>query len=168
MRTNGCGLFARVTAFRSGSASLKTASPNCPARSGAGAYEATLSQSSGPPGSKVTASGYLPVLAENGVKVGQTATGVFAYWNLAFSKWWSVLGRSPSPVASVAGSPVKLLGHQGVAKLCTYHVQVTIPRVAPGTYPIEVLDQAPGHESGGGGGTSFASFAPTEFQVTGG
>jgi hypothetical protein len=145
-----------------------TAATSCPARTGAGAYDTTLNPTSGPPGSTVTVSGPLPVISEDGTNVGQTATEVDLYWNLNFDKWWSVLGNSPSPLPSVAGSPVKLLGTQDVSKLCTYQVQVKIPPVAPGTYPIEVLNQGPGHEAPSGGGTTFASFAPTEFHVTGG
>jgi cytoskeletal protein RodZ len=145
-----------------------TAARSCPVRTGAGAYDTTLNPTSGPPGSTVTVSGPLPVISEDGTNVGQTSTEVDVYWNLNFDKWWSVLGNSPSPLASVAGSPVKLLGTQDVSKLCTYQVQVTIPPVAPGTYPIEVLNQAPGHEAPNGGGTTFATFAPTDFQVTGG
>jgi hypothetical protein len=145
-----------------------TAAMNCPVRTGAGAYDTTLNPMSGPAGSTVTVTGPLPVISEDGRNVGQTATEVDAYWNLNFDKWWSVLGNSPSPLPSVTGSPVKLLGTQDVSKLCTYQVQVKIPPVAPGTYPIEVLNQAPGHEAPDGGGTSFATFAPTDFQVTGG
>jgi hypothetical protein len=145
-----------------------TAATNCPARYGDGVYDTGLSTTSGPPGSTVTVSGALPVTSEGGSNVGQTATEVDVYWNLNFDKWWSVLGNSPSPLASVAGSPVQLLGTQDVAKLCTYQVQVRIPSVPAGTYPIEVLYQAPGSEAPSGGGTAFASFAPTNFQVTGG
>ena len=141
---------------------------DCTARYGAGVYNTGLSPASGPPGSTVTVTGPLPVTSEDGSNVGQTATEVDVYWNLNFEKWWSVLGNSPSPLPSVAGSPVQLLGTQDVSKLCTYEVQVTIPSVAPGTYPIEVLYQAPGQEAPSGGGTTFASFAPADFQVTGG
>jgi hypothetical protein len=147
---------------------VTTAVPSCPVRTGAGAYDTTLDPTSGPRGSTVTVSGPLPVISEDGTNVGQTATEVDVYWNLDFDKWWSVLGTSPSPLASVAGWPVKLLGTQDVSTLCTYQVRVTIPPVAPGTYPIEVLNQAPGHEAPSGGGTSYSSFAPTDFQVTGG
>jgi hypothetical protein len=132
--------------------------PDCPARTGAGAYDTTLSSSSGQPRSTVTVSGPLPVVAENGVDVGQTSNEVDVYWNLNFEKWWSALG--PSPLASIAGSAVRFLGKQDVAKLCTYRVQVDIPSVAPGTYPIEVLYQGPDR-----GGRSGASFAPVNFQV---
>jgi hypothetical protein len=141
---------------------------NCTARYGAGAYNTGLSPASGSPGSTVTVSGPLAVTSEDGSNLGQTATEVDVYWNLNFDKWWSVLGNSPSPLPSVPGSPVQLLGTQDVSKLCTYQVQVTIPSVAPGTYPIEVLYQAPGQEAPSGGGTTFASFAPAYFQVTGG
>jgi hypothetical protein len=109
----------------------------------------------------VTVSGSLPVIAENGADVGQTSNEVDVYWNLDYDKWWSALGASP--LASVAGSPVKLLGKQDVAKLCRYQVQVEIPRVALGGYPIEVLYRGPDQ-----GGPSGASFAPVDFQVLGG
>jgi hypothetical protein len=62
----------------------------------------------------------------------------------------------------VAGSLVKFLGTQDVAKLCMYHVRVVIPSAPPGTYPIEVLYEADL------GGPSVASFAPVDFQVTAG
>jgi hypothetical protein len=143
--------------------STTTPAPDCPARTGTDAYDTTITPRSGPPGSTVTVSGPLPVISEDGTDVGQTASEVDVYWNLDFDKWWSVLGNSPSPLASVAGSPVKFLGSQDVSKLCAYQVQVTVPAVPPGTYPIEVLDQGPDV-----GGPSFASFAPTDFQVVAG
>jgi hypothetical protein len=91
----------------------------------------------------VAVSGPLPVTRKNGTYGGQTSTEVDVYWNLNFDKWWSVLGNSPSPLASVSGTPVKLLGNQGVAALCTYQVQVEIPAVPPGKCPIEVLYEVP-------------------------
>src|SRR5919204_2166695 len=130
--------------------------PDCPARTGAGAYDTTLNSSSGQPRSTVTVSGPLPVVAENGVDVGQTSNEVDVYWNLNFEKWWSALG--PSPLASIAGSAVRFLGKQDVAKLCTYRVQVDIPSVAPGTYPIEVLYHGPDRGGGSGDRASPAIF----------
>ena len=155
------GSFAAVHAFQSGSPKASARPPKCPARTGTGAYDTTLRPSSGMSGSTVAVSGPLPVMRENGTYGGQTSTEVDVYWNLNFDKWWSVLGNSPSPLASVTGTPVKLLGKQAVATLCTYQVQVEIPAVPPGAYPIEVLYQGPTR-----GGPSFASFAPTKFQVT--
>jgi hypothetical protein len=142
-------------------AAATAAPPDCPALTGTGVYDTTLSPSSGPPGTTVTVSGALPVVSENGVDVGQTSTKVDVYWNLDFDKWWSVL--EGSPLASVAGSPVTFLGTQDVAKLCIYQVRVEIPSVPPGTYPIEVLYEGPDL-----GGPSGASFAPVDFQVTAG
>jgi hypothetical protein len=135
----------------------KAAGPVCPARSGRHAYETTLSRSSGPQGSVVTVSGHLPVIGEDGSYGGQTAKRVEAYWNLDFVKWFSALTGSPSP--SIAGSPVRLLGRQGVAGSCRYELRVRIPAVEPGKYPIEVLY---------GTGKSDASFAPVTFRVTAG
>jgi hypothetical protein len=127
----------------------------CPTRTGDGAYATTLHPSAGPAGSTVTVSGPLGVVGKDGTYYGQTAKNVAAYWNLAFRRWWSALG--PSPLASVAGSPVELLGRQYVARLCRYHLLVKVPRVRPGRYPIEVLS---------GQGKSRASFAPVSFRVT--
>jgi hypothetical protein len=155
------GSFAAVHAFQSGSPKASGRPAKCPARTGAGAYDTTLRPSSGMSGSTVAVSGPLPVMREDGTYGGQASTEVDVYWNLNFAKWWSVLGNSPSPLASVTGTPVKLLGKQGVATLCTYQVQVEIPAVPPGKYPIEVLYQDPAS-----GGPNFASFAPTKFQVT--
>ena len=155
------GSFAAVHAFQNGSPKGSAKPAKCPARTGAGAYDTILRPSSGRSGSTVAVSGPLPVTRETGTSGGQTSTEVDVYWNLKFDKWWSVLGNSSSPFASVAGTPVKLLGQQAVATLCTYQVRVEIPAVPPGTYPIEVLYQGPAS-----GGPSFASFAPTKFQVT--
>jgi len=155
------GSFAAVHAFQSGSPKASARPAKCPARTGTGAYDTTLRPSSGMSGSTVAVSGPLPVMRENGTYGGQTSTEVDVYWNLNFDKWWSVLGNSPSPLASVTGTPVKLLGKQAVATLCTYQLQVEIPAVPPGAYPIEVLYEGPTR-----GGPSFASFAPTKFQVT--
>src|SRR6476661_9557719 len=113
------GSFAAVHAFRSGSPKGSAGPAKCPARTGTGAYDTTLRPSSGRSGSTVAVSGPLPVTRENGTYGGQTATEVDVYWNLNFDKWWSVLGNSPSPVASVTGAPVKLLGKQSIATLCT-------------------------------------------------
>jgi hypothetical protein len=135
----------------------RAAGPVCPARSGRHAYATTLSRSSGPPRSVVTVSGHLPVLGEDGSYGGQTARGVHAYWNLDFRKWWSALESAPLPAR--AGSPVKLLGRQNVARRCTYRLRVAVPSVRPGRYPILVLS---------GTGKSQSSFAPVTFRVTAG
>jgi hypothetical protein len=135
-----------------------TAPPSvCSVPTGAGAYGPQLSRSSGPPGSTVDVSGALGVLTEDGTYGGQTAKGVHAYWNLDFHRWWSVL--ESSPLRAKAGSPVELLGRQNVARRCTYRLQVTVPSVRPGRYPILVLS---------GTGKSQSSFAPVTFRVTAG
>ena len=139
----------------------KAAPAHCSVLAGPGAYDSDVRPSSGPAGSTITVSGRLPVVNEAGQDVGQTANRVDVYWNLAFRKWWTALG--PSPLASVPGSAVKLLGKQGVANRCTYRIKIEIPSVPPGRYPIEVLSQAPDK-----GGPSTASFAPANFEVTGG
>src|SRR5205807_1836487 len=102
-------------------------------------YDPTLSSSSGASGSTVTVSGPLPVVDESGTDIGQTATEVVVYWNLDFNSWDSALRSPLSPSAAETGAPVQLLGTQSVANLCSYDVQVKVPPVAPGTYPIVVL-----------------------------
>ena len=131
--------------------------PVCPALSGHGAYDTTVSPSAGRPGSAVTVSGPLGVIDESGTYGGQTATRVDAYWNLDFARWWSALTPSPSP--AVAGSRVRHLGRQDVAQRCRYRLQLRIPFVQPGKYPVEVLY---------GDSQGQASFAPVEFRVTNG
>jgi hypothetical protein len=128
--------------------------PACPTRTGKGTYATRLKPSVGPAGSTVTVSGPLGVIGEDGTYSGQTASDVEAYWNLDFHKWWSALG--PSPLASVSGSPVELLGEQAVARRCRYELRVTIPSVPRGRYPIEVLS---------GTGKTRASFGPVSFRV---
>jgi hypothetical protein len=155
------GTFAAVRAFQGGSTKASAPPRKCPARTGTGAYDTALRPSSGAPGSTVTVSGPLPVMREDGTYGGQTATQVDVYWNLSFDHWPSFSGSSP--VAAVAGSRVRHLGTQDVATLCRYQVQVEIPAVSPGIFPIEVLYQGPDS-----GGPSVASFAPTNFQVTSG
>ena len=140
-----------------GAGPAAAAAPTCPVPTGNENYDTRLSRTSGPAGTTVTVSGRLGLIGEDGTYYGQTATNVETYWNLDFPKWESALG--PTPLASVAGSPVKLLGRQDVASLCGYRVRVTIPRVPPGRYPIEVLS---------GKGKSGGSFAPVTFRVTDG
>lgn len=128
--------------------------PVCAVPNDGGAYGTRLSRSAGPPGSRVTVSGALGVLGEDGTYGGQTAKDVHVYWNLNFHRWWSVLG--PKPLPAVAGSPVEQLGQQDVAHRCTYRLRVTIPSAQPGSYSIEVLS---------GVGKSQSSFTPVDFRV---
>jgi hypothetical protein len=147
---------AELARFRfPGERSATSTPPVCPTRAGNGAYRTTLDPSAGPPGSTVTVSGALGVMNEDGTYGGQTARDVDAYWNLDFRKWWTGLERSP--LAAVAGSPVRHLGSQDVAKRCRYRFQVSVPSLPPGRYPIEVLY---------GNGKNRASFAPVDFRVT--
>ena len=138
----------------------RTAAPDCSVPTGSGVFDTHLSSSSGPAGSTVTVSGMLPVVSEDGRDVGQNSTAVLVYWNLDFDHWPSI--ASPSPATAVSGTPVQQLGTQNVANSCTYQVQVTIPSVPAGTYPIEVLYEGPDTS----GGWSGASFGPVNYQVT--
>lgn len=142
--------------------SSSTTSPKCPVPKGEGVFNTHLSNSSGPAGSTVTVSGTLPVVSEDGNDVGQNSTAVVVYWNLDFDHWPSI--SSPSPMTAVSGTPVQQLGTQNVANSCTYQVQVTIPSVPAGAYPIEVLYEGPDPS----GGWSGASFGPVNYQVTAG
>lgn len=153
------GLLAVVALASGCGGARRTTHPACLVRTGPGAYDTAIAPVAGLPGTRVTVSGHLPVVDESGRDIGQTATVVDAYWNLDFPKWWSVLGRTPQPLPAVAGSPVRHLGKQDVARRCTYRVSVEIPSVRPGIYPIEVLY---------GDSNSHATFAPIHFQVVGG
>ena len=147
----------------SATAHSTTKAPDCPALTGPGVFDTHLSPSSGPAGTTVTVSGALPAQGEDGTAPGPV-TEVFAYWNLDLDEWTSVF---TSPVAVVGGSAVQQLGTQDVANLCSYEFEVTIPSVAEGTYPIEVLYRwQPAYPDGSGWGE--ASFASASFQVTAG
>jgi hypothetical protein len=147
----------------SAAAHSTTKPPDCPAVTGPGTYDTHLAPSSGPAGTTVTVYGALPAPNEDGTVPGQV-TEVFAYWNLELDEWTSV---STSPVAAVGGSPVQQLATEDVANQCTYRFDVTIPSVAPGTYPIDVLYRwQPAYPDGTGWGE--ASFASASFQVTAG
>jgi hypothetical protein len=151
----------------SAAARSTTAPPDCPQVTGPAGYDTQLAPSAGAAGTTVTVSGALPAGDASGGVSGETVEAL-AYWNLAFgsdgAEWTSVFS---SPVAAVAGSPVQQLATQDVAGPCSYRLDVTIPSVPPGTYPIEVLYRwAPGYPDGSGWGE--ASFAPTEFRVTDG
>lgn len=142
---------------------LKSTATDCPAHWGAGAYDATLSSSSGPPGSTVTVSGPLPVTDESGAYVGSITTEVIAYWNLDLDNWGTAFTSPLSPTAAVAGSAVQLLGTQDVAGVCNYAFQIKIPSsVAPGTYPIQPIGEA-----SGAWGVLTYPLGPVNYQVTG-
>lgn len=127
-------------------------------------YIPVLSPSSGPAGSTVTISGPLPVVDEAGTYVGPGNPNISVYWNLDLDHWTSILTSPNSPTASVTGSPVQHLGTQQVTGgACNFQIQVTIPSVAPGTYPIQLL----GEWSGATGATT-GPFPPVNYQVTAG
>ena len=148
----------------SAAAHSTTKAQDCPALTGPAAFDTHLSPSSGPAGTPVTVSGALPAQDGDGTVPGQTVTEVFAYWNLDLDEWTSVY---TAPTAAVGGSAVQRLATQDVANLCSYRFEVTIPSVAPGTYPIEVLYRwQPAYPDGSGWGE--ASFASANFQVTAG
>lgn len=139
------------------SAASRTKAVSCPRPTGTGLYDTKYRPASGPAGTIVRVSGRLPVLNESGQDTGQNATEIVTYWNLDFDHWTSL--GSPHPLSAVSGSPLRLLGATNVADSCTYHAQVTIPKVPPGKYPIEVLYGSP---------NGSASFAPVSFRVTNG
>lgn len=128
-------------------------------------YFPVLSDSAGPAGSTVTISAPLPVLDEAGHYVGPGNPDITAYLNLDFAQWDSVIRSNEAPVPSVAGAPVDDLGTHHVAGGCNFQMQVTIPSVPPGTYPIVFLYRYPGTEPNGG---STFDAIPEHFQVTAG
>jgi hypothetical protein len=84
---------------------------------------------------------------------------VNVWWNLDPDAWESVAGQpSPFPTPSLPGS-VLLLSSAEIAGSCTYEIQVTIPDVPPGTYPVVVV----GAYAGGTG----VEFGSVDFQVLG-
>lgn len=126
-------------------------------------YAPVLSDSAGPSDSTVTASAPLPVVDEAGDYVGPGNPHITAYLNLDFDHWDSVLRSDESPVAASAGVPVEDLGTHRVDGGCTFRMQITIPAVPPGRYPMVFLYRYPDPN----GGYGFDAI-PVQFQVTAG
>jgi hypothetical protein len=58
------------------------------------------------------------------------------WWNVDPKLWYTVALPTPSPAGP---GPGRLLGEVDVGAQCTYQVQVAIPAVIPGTYPLFVV-----------------------------
>jgi hypothetical protein len=161
--------FAGIRSFKAAATYSTTATQQeCPALSktpdNPNPYGSVLSTASGPAGSTVTISGHLPVLDEAGSYVGPGNPDISAYWNLDFDHWTSILTSPDSPSASVAESPVEHLGTYHVTGGCDFQMQVTVPSVPPGTYPIVLLYWYGGSGDGSGGSANL----PVNFHVTAG
>lgn len=102
--------------------------------------------------------GTLPLYGENGKLDASVTTKLVGWWNLSFADWGSAAGEAANPAPARPG-PVYRILVVGVPtpNPCTYQLVFPVPRVAPGTYPIDVLDS---------GGRSVGSFAPITFTVT--
>jgi hypothetical protein len=108
----------------------------------------------------VTLSGTLPLYDEAGkLDLKNPSTGFQVWWNLAFARWWSAIGRDPHPRHARPGPVIRLLRAAiPVPNPCTYRLTVTIPHVQPGTYGVDLIY---------GNGDSDASLEPVAFTVTG-
>jgi streptogramin lyase len=152
----------RVVAVRSGSAwvagadgsigrlGLSEALPCPPVE---GAYQASLSRTSGPPGAPVAVTGSVPLYGEDGA-FGPTKR-IEVWWNADPFKAWAVRRSEPSPVAP---GPVFFLGQQDVMWRCTFRFEFRVPRVPPGEYTVVTQY---------GDDTGFAGLGQELFEVTG-
>jgi hypothetical protein len=115
----------------------------CPAAS-PGEYDPSLSPTSGPAGSVITITENVSTWDESGNYVPPSGHVQF-WWNLDPGSWETVLSAalsssSPTPAPSpFAPGDVQLLGSEDVTGLCSYAVQLTVPQVAPGNYPVQLV-----------------------------
>lgn len=133
----------------------------CPAppANEANAYLPKLSSSSGLPGSTVSISARLPLFDKAGKYAGPGTPDISAYWNLDLDHWTSILTTPKAPSASIARAPVEYLGTHHVTGGCNFRMQVKIPSVRPGEYPLVFLYKDSG---------STAANGPVNFRVTAG
>ena len=84
-------------------------------------------------------SGVLPVYNKAG-DLDPTTESLQAWWNLSPNRWITPLETPPTPETAGPGAVEKLV----VADLpdaapCTYRLSFTVPRSAPGLYPVELF-----------------------------
>jgi WD40 repeat protein len=123
--------------------------PICPVPA-RGGYGAELSTDSGVPGDRVTVSGPMPFLREDGSYTPNDGTRMIVWWNGSPDDWpylSSFSNVEPSP--DTEGSPLLRLG-EGGRDSCRFSVSFTVPEVPPGDYPIVVLQE-------GGGSSAIAA-----------
>lgn len=116
--------------------------PVCPAP-GSGGYGAALSMASGAAGDVVRISGPMPFRFEDGSYDSGGDGFVTAWWN-ADPKDWPFLSSfsTTQPSPAVDGSRIIRLG-EGGRGACSFSISFTVPDVAPGEYPIVVLNEDP-------------------------
>lgn len=128
--------------------------PVCPGPQ-SGPFGATPDKYTGAPGDTVRISGPMPFQREDGSFDQSGTTRMIAWWNAAADDWpllSSFSTVSPSPVGP---GPVLRLGEGGLGA-CSFAITFVVPNVAPGDYPIDILQE------GGGSSTLEATF---EFRV---
>lgn len=130
--------------------------PICPAPAHGG-YGAELSNDQGLPGDPITVSGPMPFQREGGSYDTSGETRMIAWWNASPEDWpylatFSTVQASPA----VEAAPLLRLG-EGGADSCSFSIRFTVPDVAPGDYPIVVLQE---------GGDSATMEASLTFHVS--
>jgi hypothetical protein len=89
-------------------------------------------------GSALAVSGQVPSYGPDGTFVPPHGQ-IQVWWNLDPDAWESVAGRpSPYPSPSLPGS-VLLLSARDMAGACTYDIEVSVPDVSPGVYPVVIV-----------------------------
>jgi hypothetical protein len=111
-----------------------------PARGG---YGAELSIETGMPGYTATISGPTPFQREDGSYSPTDEAAMVAWWNAAPDDWALLASFSTTPPPPAVGdSPLLHLGEDRLGA-CSFVIRFTVPDVAPGLYPIVVLQDGP-------------------------
>jgi hypothetical protein len=109
----------------------------CPRPTG---YLPQIEPSTGPVGSTVTLTGTLPLWDDPASMARPGVRALEVWWNLTPSHWLTARGGEPAPVSARPGRALReLRAMVPGATSCTYQLVFRVPRVAAGTYPVDVL-----------------------------
>lgn len=121
-------------------------------------YTPRIAPSRGPAGTDATITGTLPLYGENGKLNASVTTALVGWWNVGFAHWGGLVRTPPNPVPAQPGPAFRILDVAvPTPNPCTYRLVIHVPRVAAGTYPIDIIIS---------GGRSAGSLAPVRFTVT--
>jgi hypothetical protein len=108
---------------------------------GEGSYAVSASATRSAPGDVITLSGRVPFQHEDG-SYDESGTGrMVAWWNVAPDDWTELVSGSASASPAVVGEDVVQLGTAAM-NACTFEIPFAVPDVAPGDYPVLVLQEA--------------------------
>lgn len=107
-------------------------------------FEATLSADAGTPGTQVTVTGPMPLFDQAGRY--EPTTDIEVWWNVDPATWeYLTPGSQIEPSPGVPGD-IEMLGMSSVDE-CSFAIDVVVPDVDAGTYPIVLIGVDPEQES---------------------